>query len=246
MIQNLFAPYCLEDPYLQKHIDNFCFDNYALYPVENRDIFYVDEIFDLIKTHYIKKGLVWENNIHQLLKLYAKPGTVAIDIGGHMGIYTLNLSRLVGESGTVHVFEPQVKMFTELLINMSLNKCNNIIFHRRALGDEEKWVEMFSPLQGNEGMAYVKDIQDSSSTEKVRMQRLDDFHLDKVSFMKIDVEGYEMEVIKGGKETIMRNKPVMIIEIWQGPENHERIKEIEKLGYVSAHLEGDDYLFLPI
>jgi FkbM family methyltransferase len=244
VLNSLMAPYCADDPLLQQHVDNFDYDKYAIYRVANRDCFYADENYDLIKSQFIKKGSPWEENIHEEFKKYVKPDTVALDIGGHMGTHTLNLSRLVGDNGTVHVFEPRVKMFTELVTNMSLNDCKNVVFHRRALGNEEKEVKMFIPRPDNEGMARIIDGKGEES-ETAKMERLDSLELNNVSLIKIDVEGFEMEVIKGGIKTILRNKPVMLVEIFQGPENLNRIKTIEDLGYSHFHLFGDDYLFLP-
>jgi FkbM family methyltransferase len=242
LLNTLFCSYYDKDPALKNYISNFCFEKYALYRIENRDIFYVDEPFDLIKSCYIKKGVMWEKQIGVELKKYTKPGSVAVDIGGHMGTHTLNLSRFVGPHGTVHVFEPQMKMFSENVINMSVNNCKNIIFHRNAVGNDNKLIEMNLSNPYNEGGTSI-----GSGGDKVQMVRLDDFRLNNVSIIKMDVEGFEIAVIQGAKQTILRNKPVMIIEIWTstGNETKAKIATIEKLGYKSHHLGGDDYLFLP-
>ncbi len=72
-------------------------------------------------------------------------------------------------------------------------------------------------------------------------------NLQNVSVIKMDVEGYEMEVIAGGMETILRNKPVLFVEIWRaGIERYEqKVQTIEALGYTSVWLGDDDFLFLP-
>jgi hypothetical protein len=62
----------------------------------------------------------------------------------------------------------------------------------------------------------------------------------------MDVEGFEMEVVAGGLETIQKNKPIMIIEIFNNPQRHTKIQTIEDLGYASSNLSGDDYLFIPL
>lgn len=245
LLNSVFCPYYSEDPQLREYVNNFDYDKYAIYRVENSKIFYVDDIYDWVKSLYIKNGNNWEESIHEEFKKYVKPGSVAIDIGGHMGTHTLNLSKLVGDSGSVHTFEPQVKMFCELNINMHLNKCKNIVFHRRALGNEERIVEMYLPCATNEGMACVNKKAKDPSGDTVKMVKLDSFNLNNVSFIKIDVEGYERDVIQGAKATILRNKPVMIIEIFQGPEFLTKIKEIEDLGYQHALLAEHDYVFLP-
>lgn len=245
LVHTLLKGYCAEDPMLKSHLEQFRFDNYALYRIENRDIFYVDDIYDHIKTFYIRKGIAWEDDLCQQIKQYAKPGSVAVDIGGHMGTHTLNFSRAVGDSGTVHVFEPQAKMFCELVVNMHLNNCKNVVFHRCALGNAYQWVEMVLPRPDNEGMAYVKPSTDGKTQDKVKMEKLDDLRLNNVSMIKIDVEGFEMEVIEGARDTIVRNRPVMLVEIFNNAAKGEKIATLEGLGYRCVPLKDDDYLFLP-
>lgn len=254
LLETIFSPYYSKDRAIKDYIQKFPFEKYGLYRVQNESVFYVDDIFDCIKSLYIKKGIPWEEGIHDVFKEYVKPGSVALDIGGHMGTHALNLSRLVGDSGSVHVFEPQLKMFCELMINMKINHCENVTCYHRALGKEKKWVEMYQPkenFQGeykhilNEGHACVAESPSDFKGDRTWMTVLDEFNFDNVSLIKIDVEGYEMDVLRGARETIKRNKPVMIIEIFSGPELTSRIEEIKSLGYNCFSLGGDDYLFLP-
>ncbi len=256
VLQKIISPHLRDDPSLQSYIDNFNFNEYAIYRVQNRDLFYVDDVKDYIKNYIIKEGLSWEEHIQAQFRKYVKPSSIALDIGGHIGTHTLALSRLVGENGKVYAFEPQSKMFTELAINMYLNKCSNVELHHRALGNEhkliemyipkEEWTERFSPDLVNEGHGTVTECSDTTTGDRAMMVKLDDFELDNVSFIKMDVEGFEMAVIKGGLETIRRNKPVMIIEIFNTYERASRIKQIEDLGYIHSSLGNDDFLFIPL
>lgn len=227
-----------QDNPLQAHIKDFPIDHYSLYSVEG-DLYWVDEKWDWIKSYYIKKGLKWEPHIEQLFKKYVKAGDTVIDIGGHIGSHTITLSRCVGPQGTVHVFEPQAKMHTELLVNTALNHCNNINYYRVALGSENKETHI-KTHKTNEGIACI-----SQEGENISMKTLDSFNFSRVSLIKIDVEGYEIEALKGGLETIQRNKPVMIIEVFGGEENEKKLNFIRALGYDISHLEYDDYLCTP-
>lgn len=78
------------------------------------------------------------------------------------------------------------------------------------------------------------------------MKRLDDFGINNVSLIKIDIEGHEIEAIKGGLETIKKSKPVIIVEVFRGPECDERLMYLRSLGYQVTHLEDNDYLCLPL
>jgi FkbM family methyltransferase len=158
------------------------------------------------------------------------------------------------KSNPFHSFEPQAKMFCELCVNMDLNKCHNITLHHNALGNEEKWIEIYNPEERhgdleqdfmNEGHGTVTDAPENFTGDKAKQVRLDSFNLENISFIKIDVEGYEMEVIRGALETIKKNKPTMIIEIFNDPEKLNKINEIAAIGYDYQSIGGDDYLFTP-
>lgn len=241
VLQTLCQNQTEEDIYLNTYINEFPFENYAAYQVENRDFYFVEKITpDAIKTHVIKNGALWERHVYEQLKKYAKIGTIAIDIGAHIGTHTIALSRFVGPSGYVVAFEPQLKLFSELAINTYLNECQNVSFFRRALGELTQWSEMQPTNTMNEGATLI-----GKGGDKVKMEMLDSYNLNNISVIKIDVEGYEMQVLTGGIDTILRNKPVMIIEIWNGPNREAKIQTIENLGYTSTWLTGDDFLFVP-
>ena len=241
-LETLFSPFWNEDPYLKSFVLSHSFDPYEINYVENRDAYYVEkETSDFIKAGWIKKGHFWEKHIDTQFQKYVKQGTLAIDIGGHIGTHTLSLSRLVGPRGKVHVFEPQAKLFTELVLNMDLNSCQNVIFHRKALGDKKDIIEMNPTNKENEGNTLV-----GKGGDKVQMEKLDDLQLTNISLIKIDVEGLEEKVIEGAMQTISTQKPVLIIEIWSDEKVLDKIQKIESLGYKAYNLHGcHDYLFLP-
>jgi len=256
VLHTLFSPYYKNDPDFKKYIDNFKLDEYLIYRVQNEDLFYIDEVKDYIKHYIIKPGSKFEAHFHDLFKKYVKPDSTVLDIGAHIGTHTLYLSQIVGDEGSVFAFEPQNKIFTELVINMYLNQLKNVKMFHNALGTEDKWIEMYLPEEEwtkkigsdliNEGHGTVKEATDNQEGDRALMIKLDDLHLNNVSFIKMDVEGFETEVIKGGLETIKRNKPVMIIEIFKGDELKRKIQEVENLGYISSSIGMDDYLFIPI
>lgn len=240
LLNTLFSKYYVEDPSLKHYIQHFPLDSYALYSGENGDVYYLDEPYDFIKSRYLKNGQIWEKDIRELLKAHARPGSVAVDIGGHIGTHTLALSRFVGPEGTVHVFEPQDKLFPELVINMHINGRNNIVFHHQAIGNESKFITL-KHFSGNEGMTRI-----GPGGETVQMISLDSLQLSDVSVMKIDVEGAEDRVIEGARETIQSCKPTIIIEIIPGPNREATIKNLQNMGYTVTCISKDhDFLCLP-
>jgi FkbM family methyltransferase len=241
-VDRLFQHFLQRDTILRNWFNHHSFDNYEPYCLEDGNTFYIErDSRDLIKG-YIKAGSCWEEHICEQFKIYVKPGSTVIDVGGHIGVHTMSLSRLVGDQGKVHVFEPQCKLFVELMMNTYLNNRFNVEFHRLALGERQHVTAMNAIDVENEGNTSI-----GSGGDEVAVVKLDDFHLTGVSLIKIDVEGYEENVINGSLDTIAKNKPVLIIEIWNNVNLHRKIKKIERLGYQPYFLGNSyDYLFIPI
>ena len=79
---------------------------------------------DFIKWH-LQSVKTWESEHLHYFKKYAKKGSTVLDIGAHIGVHTLRLSKAVGDEGQVHSFEPQSKVYQELLANLNLNEIKN-------------------------------------------------------------------------------------------------------------------------
>lgn len=242
LLTKLFQPYLADDSYFQSFCKQYQFDDYAINYLANGGFYFIEkETRDLIKNHYLEKGKIWEPNVYEQLKRFAIPKSTVIDVGGHMGTHTLPLSRFVGYEGVVHVFEPQAKLFSELLINMHINDCSNIHFYRKALGNKRQAAEMSPFNAANEGNAWI-----DSGGDKVQMEKLDDLNVTNVSLIKIDVEGYEDKVIEGAIKTITEQNPVLIVEIWNDAQFQQKIRKILNLGYQAFKLfDANNYLFIP-
>lgn len=175
----------------------------------------------------------YEQEIFDIAKEYVKKDDIVLDIGAHQGIYTTLFSSLIGENGKVYAFEPHPTNFKYLQKNSS----ENIIPIMKAIGsyNGEATLRIFNRY-GTTGHGFkVGDIPDE--TLVVEMITIDSFvkqnNIDKLDFIKIDVEHWEIEVLKGALETINRFKPKMIIEV-HGIENLKLIHEfcyIAKLGH---------------
>lgn len=235
----------VEDEDLFKH---FPFQNYSIVKVRSLGSFYIDPIDDCIKN-VLRRSAPWEAEVASVLKQYSKKGSTVLDIGSHIGTHTVTLSRAVGSNGTVIAFEPQRKIFSELVQNMLLNDYANVVAYRAAVGEREDTVEMNTSYPNNEGATQI-----GSGGDQTPMTTIDSFHLTNVSLMKIDVENYEDMVLDGAYETIMANRPVLVIEIMghkasAGPNRMDRIQKtkqkIKNLGYKIQHLVCDEYIAIP-
>ena len=240
----------------RRFIHDFPKNEYKVYHIPNQGSFYIDDINDTIKKTLIS-GNAWEPYIEEIIKAHAVPGTIALDIGAHIGTHTLSLSNAVGKKGRVIAFEPQWKIFRELYKNIELNKRKNIIPAHMALGSKNTYVFLGDVERHlidnviclNEGGRPIQE----HGKEKVKMRTLDSLNLNNISLIKIDVENMELETLKGAEKTLIRNKPKIIIEI-QGNEfltqktgknpEVERKKVfdfLKKIGYSLKQVSSFDY-----
>ncbi len=212
--------------------------------------FYVDDDKDMIKSAIVR-NLVWDRHLLELFPKYVKPGTTVVDAGAHIGVHTVPLARLVGSKGRVYAFEPQRKIYRELVFNLRLNGIDNVVPLRFALGHTTGVTEMNTAVPGNEGGTHV-----GAGGDRVELRTLDSFGLRNVSLIKIDVEHFEDYLLEGAQLTIARYRPVILIEIMGGhfyadatPQARARIDgtraRLEALGYKVSHIYAHDYLALP-
>ena len=127
----------------------------------------------------------------------------AIDVGGHCGFWSFYLG---GNFKKVYAFEP-VEIFRECFKKNIPH--GNVELLPVALGNENGFVSMNVELE-NTGATHVSS--NTNDLNKVELKKLDDYELTNVDFIKIDVEGYENQVVLGAKETLLRNKPIIIVE----------------------------------
>jgi FkbM family methyltransferase len=208
----------------------------SLFPLLHRLVIFRKLIF-----HFLyKKNKISDYNEIQLIKSKVDFNSVFIDIGANTGVYSYALSQVISPEN-LYIFEPQKDLYKNLLKNFTKSNIYNI-----ALSNENALVEFKIPYINNKeyntrGTLRVNFAEeDETNFEKiiVRSERLDDFVLkngiNKIDFIKIDVEGFEEEVIIGAEETIIKYKPKLMIEIEQ--RHHEKninliINKICKFGY---------------
>ncbi|MBU1662188.1 MAG: FkbM family methyltransferase [Chloroflexi bacterium] len=156
----------------------------------------------------------WEPLETNAVKKHLQLGCVAFDIGANIGYFTLLMSKIVGDTGQVHCFEPTAYAFKRLQKNIALNPTlpsNNIILNNKGLSSHKvSQVESFESRFSARILAH-------DEKELIEFITLDHyFHslkLDRVDFIKIDVDGYDYEVIKGGAAIFKKYKPVVLAEI---------------------------------
>jgi FkbM family methyltransferase len=147
-----------------------------------------------------------------LYRRYAMTGTVAIDIGANLGLHALVLSRCVGSQGRVFAYEPFAPIYRRLTANVGLNHAVNIVTRPYGLG-ERTGTMRFNDHVGEFNIGKGRVASEGNATIEIRA--LDDELRGvnaPVSLVKIDVEGFELAVLKGAQETLRRHTPVILME----------------------------------
>jgi FkbM family methyltransferase len=173
---------------------------------------------------FLKEGRAFlvdgEREVHELPSLI-EPGTVAVDVGSHLGSYTYALCRLLGADGQVIAIEPIPDLAG--MLSRAARKLNlPVVVHNCALSSTEGQADLLVPVRrGKKAVGFASLERKNASAGqlyRVPVRRLDDLCRDvnkRISFIKIDVEGHELKVLAGGTETLRRHRPNLLIEIEQ-------------------------------
>ena len=194
--------------------------------------FYTVNMYNLFKLYVNPKEEVgflyyytngYEKEVSEITKCILRKGDVAIDIGTLYGYYTLLFSSLVGDSGKVHGFEIDKTNYNTTRKNINFNSRQNIELNKIAISDKKSQIYFVNPqdLKENKGklknlgLGYLTETKNTSN-KKVNTISLDEYvkenKLNKLKLIKIDVEGYEPNVIRGMINTLRNLKPYLFIE----------------------------------
>lgn len=150
----------------------------------------------------------------KLLKKYLVEKDVVLDIGANIGYYATILSKIVGREGKVFCFEPDLKNFNYLKI--ATKKLNNTFVLNKAVGSKTEKIKIYtSKIINVDHRTYKPDQYDKEI--EIEALSIDDYLSSnlKVDFIKIDIQGYEMEAIKGMKMILEKNNHIKLIsEFW--------------------------------
>ena len=213
------------------------------YDLLKKKIYCNDEIFG----RYIRNNQIWEENIVLAICDNLKSDSMFIDVGANIGLISLFVNELAQvDNLEIVCFEPCDENYNCLIKNRTMNmKC-----FPTGLSDSEGLLSMVKNRY-NMGTCRVYDDTIETIDEifedagEFYFETLDTYEFYNVSVIKIDVEGHELEVLKGAKSTIEKNRPVIVIEIFD--EKFDLVNEyMESIYYYkSEKLNTCDYIYFP-
>lgn len=230
----------------------------------------------LRKRHYLKKlqdAKICDEPELGAIAVLVGAGNVVFDIGANFGLFTRFLSETVGDGGRVFSFEPTPDMFAVLSHSARSLGWKNVSCHQLALSDRPGEATMSIPIRGDGSRNHyeaslepgIADRSGAVESFTTAVITLDDFcrseSIDRVDFIKCDVEGHEIAVLLGALALIERDRPAILLEVNEPlhePGHGRAVSEfIERIGYrinifeqgkVIPLQEGDirvNYVLLP-
>ena len=146
-----------------------------------------------------------------LLRRLVRPGLQVIDVGANIGLYSLLLSRLVEQSGSVLAFEPEPNLFAILRENCAANNATNVTPFQCALG-RTSGLASFHRSAFNSGDNRLEKASMAHDAVEVRVERFDDLQPDsRPDFVKIDVQGHELAALSGMERALSASPQVQVL-----------------------------------
>lgn len=196
-------------------------------------------LMELGITDHIQRQLFWHNGYEtdeiNIVCLLLQSNDNFLDAGANIGNHSLHVAQHL-KNGTVIAFEPSPKTFEQLNSNIALNNFSNIIAVQKALSDKKQKVTLYLSKAENIGSTGLS-ASDEFSGETVSVNTitgdewLQQNFQNRIAGIKIDVEGHELEVLKGLQQMIERDMPFLMIEILES--TLERFKHTPKEIYQS-------------
>ncbi len=220
-------------------------------------LLYPDEMgFNLLPRPWKPRVSTYEENDWRFINRFIKQGMVFLDLGANQGFYTLLVSKLVGTEGKVFAFEPASPEYQKLKRNLQINRAQNVILQKMAIGAHDGTTDFFLCLDGRGSRSSLRtppeEVKARTKIERIPIKRLDSYveanNIHNIDFIKIDVEGGERDILKGAKNVLTTIRPLVMIELADiatqqfGYPSQESYKLLENYRYVLFRTTTNGYL----
>jgi FkbM family methyltransferase len=179
----------------------------------------------------------WCEHEIDLLRKFVNAGDTVIDCGANIGTHSVALARIVGNYGKVFALEAQPRLCAMLEANVQLNQLGNVFFVNKAVGNFEGNITIGElPPDDTEFNFGAAPLNKTWSGESIPVScgKIDSFAGDfDVSLIKIDIEGMEVDAIKGAKATIERCKPILFFEYSEDADSEAVDAVLKQIGYLA-------------
>ena len=218
---------------------------------------------DFISQAVFRAG-TWEPTVHATssLLLNGFKAPMVVDVGANIGLFTIPVaSRISAAGGKLFAFEAQRIVFQQLCGNIFANRLDNVWAFHKAVGAHKGEVELpaidyakvknigaFSLDENLQRLRGLEEGLDRSRTERIELTTLDNLDIDgRVRLLKVDVEGMELDVLRGGHQFLERHRfPPILFEAWEDEAFADGRKtlfnEVVSLGYSTSSLGRDNFL----
>lgn len=185
----------------------------------------------------------WSESEMRFLGQFVSEGMTVLDIGANIGTHTVYFAQRVGPTGSVLAFEPQLVVYQILNGNIAINGLSNVRALNAAVGRENGRVKI--PTIDPTTLRNFGAVAIGREGSEVACYAIDGLPMTSLHFVKIDVEGYELEVLKGAKNTIERFRPILFVEN-NSDKSPELITHVRQMGYrgfwqIGPHYDPDNY-----
>jgi FkbM family methyltransferase len=205
---------------------------------------------DIVQRTIFQTDEFFEQNLLMRMRKYITPESVVIDAGTNIGNHTIFFS-IICNAKIVHSFEPLKTVFKIFESNLELNGIKNVMAHNVALGE----CSGFASINGYNSVSVGSTQFEMNEAGTFKVITLDSLNLPRVDFCKIDVEGMQLELLKGAQKTLETNRPVIWVEMLNKEcamfgYNAEREvilpqKMLKDLGYILVEkMSSYDYLYM--
>ncbi len=178
-----------------------------------------DILFDIDFQDAIQKYIylnLYEKIDIKIIEKYVRIGACCFDVGANIGYYSLHMAKAVGSKGRVFAFEPDPANIERLDRNIALNHQTGVIkTYQLGLSSESTTKTFSRTLDSNSGWGRIGECDDLPDKLEIKTVSLDDFvadnQIEKIDFLKCDIEGHEFEFLKGADRTLKAGKIEMIL-----------------------------------
>ena len=186
--------------------------------------FFVGKAIELYGEYCPEEGRILSQGI--------RPGMNVIEVGANMGAHSVDMARACAP-GLFYAFEPQPRLFQVLCANLALNNIANARAYPDACGAEPG--EALVPLIDYDRVGNFGGVELARESGgegiKVTVRTIDGLGLDQCGLIKIDVEGFEPDVLRGAEATIRRCRPVLYVENDRTAQQQQVIDLVASMGY---------------